>query len=80
MRVLKCTVLLVVGCLFFSLARLLIEQRKAPTCEMTYMYSSYVPVPMEGAHASGNRYELYLYREDGFAKQSECLMDRDAGV
>jgi hypothetical protein len=58
--------------------RLVSDARQAAKCEMTYMYSGYVPVPMEegvagragGDRRASARYELYLYREDGFSKQS----------
>lgn len=38
-------------------------------CEMTYMYSSYVPIATQAAADVKQRYQLYLYREEGFSRQ-----------
>jgi hypothetical protein len=41
------------------------------TVARTYMYTTFVPVDTKGGLPYFSRYQLYLYREDGLAKQGE---------
>ncbi len=66
MRPLNLVLLGTLVLLVLALWRLAQEGRAPTGCEMTYMYSTYVPVPTQAAELVRQRYKLYLYREDGF--------------
>eukprot|EP00879_Flechtneria_rotunda_P005600 GHRR01005895.1.p1 GENE.GHRR01005895.1~~GHRR01005895.1.p1 ORF type:complete len:2085 (+),score=824.97 GHRR01005895.1:229-6483(+) len=68
MRALHVVAVVTLLLLLASLSSLL-RNAQSCACEQTYMYTSYIEVPVLDPRWANHRYKLRLYREAGFVKQ-----------